>query len=154
MSECKVISNSRFNEVGLVIFKFDPTFGPLVLVNHSFLDDERISMLAIKGISTLMAGIKYGVVNTRRFRGIFQISDNVFAYCFDILLLDDEEDKENPIPAIFFVVFSSSIMPLIASNLLVIEEHLSTKTSNVYLSSQITPEFGFNVLSSLKNSLV
>jgi len=154
MSSCNANLSSLFNDIGLVVFKFDPTFGPLVVLNHSFLSDDEISKLAIKGISTLMAGINYSSINTRRFRGIFQIADGLYAYCFDILTLDVDSDSENSIPIIFFVVFTDGAMPLIGSNLLVIEEHLSSLTSNLYLSSQITPEFGFNMLLSLKNVLI
>ena len=109
--------------------------------------------LAIKGTSTLMNGLTYNVSNSRRFRGMFQLSDNHFVYGFDLLLMDDDNEGSFT-PVILFLVFPTTSVSLVGSNIREIELALYRNTQNINSTSGIRPEFETKILAEFQNILL
>jgi len=79
MSSCTLLHDSSL-DLGVVLVKFDHKLGPVVISNNSSLSEDLLMKLAIKGTSTLMNGLPYDLSNSRRFRGLLQLSKNYFVY--------------------------------------------------------------------------
>ncbi|MHA1345505.1 MAG: hypothetical protein ACTSVO_14540 [Candidatus Heimdallarchaeaceae archaeon] len=152
MSSCTLLRDNSL-DLGVVLVKFDHKLGPVVLSNDSFLPEDLLMKLAIKGTSTLMNGLPYDLSNTRRFRGLLQLSENYFVYGFDMVLIDDEDDEGAFVPVLLFVVFLTIYVPIIGSNLLSIEQLLYKSTQTFLNLSHLNREFGFNLRLSLRENL-
>ncbi len=153
MSSCKLLHGSSL-DLGVVLVKFDQRLGPVVLSNDSTLSEDLLMKLAIKGTSTLMNGLLYDMSNSRRFRGLLQLSEEYFVYGFDMVLIDDEDDKGAFVPVLLFIVFPSISVPIIGSNLRSIEQLLYQSTQAFLNLSHINMEFGFNLRLSLRENLL
>ena len=140
-------------DLGLVSVKFDLQYGPMVMKNHSNLSEEMLMKLAIKGTSTLMNGLGYDFSNSRRFRGLFQISDDYFVYGFDLVLIDDQGDEGGYSPIILFLVFPTKSLPLIGSNIRSIEQTIYQSTRSVLTLSNMHSNFDTSLLLSIQNLL-
>ncbi len=141
-------------DLGLVAVKFDLQLGPMILNNHSSLSENLLMKLAIKGTSTLMNGLGYDFSNSRRFRGLFQLSEDYFVYGFDLVLIDDQGDEGGLSPIILFLVFPTSSLPLIGSNIRSIEEVLYHSTQSFLTLSNIVSNFDSSILTSIANLLI
>jgi hypothetical protein len=140
-------------DLGLVSVKFDLQLGPMVINNHSALPEDMLMKLAIKGTSTLMNGLGYDFSNSRRFRGLFQLSEDYFVYGFDLVLIDDQDDEGGFSPIILFLVFPTKNLPLIGSNIKSIEETLYNSTSNYLTLSNMLTNFDSSLLFSIQDVL-
>lgn len=152
MSSCSLLQESLVN-CGVVLVKFDHRVGPLILSNNSDLEENLLMNLAIKGTTTLMSGLPYNINNTRRFRGLFQLSADYFVYGFDLVLIDDQSDEGVFLPVILFLVFPESSVPIVGSNIQKIENTLYRSTESFLTLSQIHPEFSYNLMSSIKGTV-
>ncbi len=152
MSSCSLLQESLVN-CGVVLVKFDLKLGPLIVSNNSELEENLLMNLAIKGTTTLMNGLPYSMSNTRRFRGLFQLSEDYFVYGFDLVLIDDQSDNGVFLPVLLFLVFPASSVPIVGSNIQSIENTLYQSTESFLTLSQIHPEFSFNLASSIKETL-
>ena len=152
MSSCSLLQESLVN-CGVVLVKFDHKLGPLIVSNNSELEEDLLMNLAIKGTTTLMNGLPYSMSNTRRFRGLFQLSEDHFVYGFDLVLIDDQSDNGTFLPILLFLVFPASSVPIVGSNIQSIENTLYQSTESFLTLSQIHPEFSFNLASSIKETL-
>ncbi len=137
--------------MGVVLVKFDKKLGPLVLFNESSLDENLLMKLAIKGTSTLMNGLPYSTENSRRFRGLLQLSDYTFVYGFDLLLTEDHNKEDSFTPVLLFLVFPSHSVSIIGSNIRKIETALFRRTQNIVNFSNLKPEFGMEILSEFQS---
>ena len=153
MSSCTLIHDNSL-DLGVVMVKFDQQLGPVVVSNNSSLTEDLLMKLAIKGTSTIMNGLPYDLTNSRRFRGLLQLSENHFVYGFDMVLIDDEDDEGAFIPVLLFIVFPTSSVSIIGSNLRSIEQLLYKSTQSFLNLSQINPEFGLNLQLSLYDNLL
>ncbi len=153
MSSCELLPSNSL-DLGVVLVKFDHRLGPVVLSNNSTLSEDLLMKLAIKGTSTLMNGLPYDMSNSRRFRGLLQLSEDYFVYGFDMVLIDDEDDKGAFVPVLLFVVFPTISVPIIGSNLRSIEQLLYKSTQTFLNLSHITVDFGFNLRLSLRENLL
>ena len=153
MSSCKLLHGNSL-DLGVVLVKFDQKLGPVVLSNDSTLSEDLLMKLAIKGTSTLMNGLPYDMSNSRRFRGLLQLSEEYFVYGFDMVLIDDEDDKGAFVPVILFIVFPTISVPIIGSNLRSIEQLLYQSTQTFLNLSHINMDFGFNLRLSLHENLL
>ena len=140
-------------ELGVVTVKFDLQLGPMVLHNHSSLSEELLMRLAIKGTSSLMNGLPYNYNNSRRFRGLLQLSEDYFIYGFDLVLIDDNSDEGDFSPIIVFLVFPTSYLPLIGSNIRSIENSMCQSTQSYLTLSHLNPDFGAGLVSSVQDIL-
>ncbi|NPD89642.1 MAG: hypothetical protein HGN29_13065 [Asgard group archaeon] len=147
------ILHDRVMDLGVVLVKFDHRLGPIILSNHSSLAESTLMNLAIKGTSTLMNGLTYNFTNSRRFRGLMQLSENTFVYGFDLLLLDDNNDKDSFTPVILFLVFPSYSVSVVGSNIRKIEQKLYEQTQNLITISNIEPRFGLKILSEFQGMM-
>jgi len=152
MSSYPLVQNTSI-DLGMVLVKFDHQLGPLVLFNESNLEESSLMNLAIKGTSTLMNGLPYCMTNTRRFRGLIQISDQFFAYGFDLVLIDDKYDDDSFAPLLLFLIFPTCSVPVIGSNIRTIEHVLYESKQSLFTLSNISPEFSSDLLTSIKNAL-
>ena len=152
MSSFTILQDSVM-DLGVVLVKFDHRLGPIVLSNHSSLAESSLMNLAVKGTSTLMNGLSYNSTNSRRFRGLMQLSENTFVYGFDLLLIDDDNDEESFTPVILFLVFPSYSVSIIGSNIRKIEQKLYEQTQNLMTISNIEPRFGLKVLSEFQDMM-
>jgi hypothetical protein len=152
MSSFTILQDSVM-DLGVVLVKFDHRLGPIVLSNHSSLAENTLMNLAIKGTSTLMNGLSYNFTNSRRFRGIMQLSENAFVYGFDLLLLDDDNDENSFTPVILFLVFPSHSVSVVGSNIRKIEQKLYEQTQNLMTISNIKPRFGLEILSEFQDMM-
>ena len=109
--------------------------------------------LAIKGTSSLMNGIPYSYKDSRRFRGLLQLSEEYFVYGFDLVLIDDNSDEGDFSPIILFLVFPTSFLPLIGSNIRSIESTMCQSTQSFLTLSHLKPEFGSSIVSSVQDIL-
>jgi len=148
------ILQDRVMDLGVVLVKFDHRLGPMVLSNHSSLEEGSLMKLAIKGTSTLMNGLSYNHVNSRRFRGLMQLSDDTFVYGFDLLLLDEENDEESFTPIILFLIFPSYSVSIVGSNIRKIEQKLYEQTKNLLTVSNIEPRLGMKILSEFQDMML
>ena len=153
MSSCKLLHGNSL-DLGVVLVKFDQRLGPVVLSNDSTLSENLLMKLAIKGTSTLMNGLPYDMSNSRRFRGLLQLSEEYFVYGFDMVLIDDEDDKGTFVPVILFIVFPTISVPIIGSNLRSIEQLLYQSTQTFLNLSHINIDFGSNLRLSLRENLL
>ena len=153
MSSCKLLHGNSL-DLGVVLVKFDQRLGPVVLSNDSTLSENLLMKLAIKGTSTLMNGLPYDMSNSRRFRGLLQLSEEYFVYGFDMVLIDDEDDKGAFVPVILFIVFPTISVPIIGSNLRSIEQLLYQSTQTFLNLSHINIDFGSNLRLSLRENLL
>lgn len=153
MSSYSLVQENLLN-LGLVVVKFDLQLGPIVLSNHSSLPEELQMKLAIKGTSTLMNGLGYDFSNSRKFRGLFQLSEDYFVYGFDLVLIDDQGDKGGFSPIILFLVFPTKFLPLIGSNIRSIEETLYQSTQSFLTLSNIVSSFDSSLILSIQDALV
>ncbi len=153
MSSCELLPSNSL-DLGVVLVKFDHRLGPVVLSNNSTLSEDLLMKLAIKGTSTLMNGLPYDMSNSRRFRGLLQLSEDYFVYGFDMVLIDDEDDKGAFVPVLLFVVFPTISVPIIGSNLRSIEQLLYKSTQSFFNLSHINVDFGFNLRLSLRENLL
>jgi hypothetical protein len=153
MSSCTLLHDSSL-DLGVVLVKFDHKLGPVVISNNSSLSEDLLMKLAIKGTSTLMNGLPYDLSNSRRFRGLLQLSKNYFVYGFDMVLIDDEDDEGAFVPVLLFVVFPTISVPIIGSNLRFIEQLLYKSTQTFLNLSHLNNEFGFNLRLSLRKNLL
>jgi hypothetical protein len=151
MSSFSLLQNTSI-DLGIVLVKFDHQLGPLVLFNESKLEEKSLMNLAIKGTSTLMNGLPYSMKNTRRFRGLLQVSNQFFAYGFDLVLLDDKYD-DSFTPLLLFLIFPTSSVPVIGSNIRTIEHVLYESTQSLNNLSSVSSDFGSSLLTSVKNAL-
>jgi hypothetical protein len=140
-------------ELGVVTVKFDLQLGPVVLNNHSSLSEELLMRLAIKGTSSLMNGLPYNLKNSRRFRGLLQLSEDYFVYGFDLVLIDDDSDEGNFSPIIVFLIFPTNYLPLIGSNIRSIETSMYQSTQSLLTLSHLNPDFGAGLVSSVQDIL-
>ncbi len=140
-------------ELGVVSVKFDLRLGPVVLHNHSSLSEELLMRLAIKGTSSLMNGLPYNYNNSRRFRGLLQLSEDYFVYGFDLVLIDDNSDEGDFSPIIVFLVFPTSYLPLIGSNIRSIESSMYQSTQSFLTLSHLNPDFGIGLATSVQDIL-
>jgi hypothetical protein len=147
------ILQDRVMDLGVVLVKFDHRLGPIVLSNHSSLGEGSLMNLAIKGTSTLMNGLSYNLTNSRRFRGLMQLSDDTFVYGFDLLLLDEDNDENSFTPVILFLVFPAYSVSVIGSNIRKIEQKLYEQTQSLMTVSNIEPRFGMKILSEFQNMM-
>jgi len=141
-------------ELGVVTVKFDLQLGPVVLHNHSSLSEELLMRLAIKGTSSLMNGLPYNYNNSRRFRGLLQLSEDYFVYGFDLVLIDDNSDEGDFSPIIVFLIFPTSYLPLIGSNIRSIESSMCQSTQSYLTLSHLNHDFGAGLVSSVQDILV
>ena len=148
MTSCYV--SETLVDLGIVMIKFDQSFGPLILHNHSFLNEDQLMKVALKGTTTLMNGLSYNLSNTRRFRGMFQLSEELFVYGFDLLLIDDQSDDGSFVPVLVFLVFPTCSVPIVGSSIRSIEEILFKHTKTIVNLTNLTPEIVVNMLSSLQ----
>lgn len=153
MSSCELLPSNSL-DLGVVLVKFDNRLGPVVLSNNSTLSEDLLMKLAIKGTSTLMNGLPYDMSNSRRFRGLLQLSEDYFVYGFDMVLIDDEDDKGAFVPVLLFVVFPTISVPIIGSNLRSIEQLLYKSTQSFLNLSHINVDFGFDLRLSLRENLL
>ncbi len=153
MSSCELLPSNSL-DLGVVLVKFDHRLGPVVLSNNSTLSEDLLMKLAIKGTSTLMNGLPYDMSNSRRFRGLLQLSEDYFVYGFDMVLIDDEDDKGAFVPVLLFVVFPTISVPIIGSNLRSIEQLLYKSTQSFLNLSHINVDFGFDLRLSLRENLL
>lgn len=153
MSSCKLLHSNSL-DLGVVLVKFDHRLGPVVLSNNSTLSEDLLMKLAIKGTSTLMNGLPYDMSNSRRFRGLLQLSEEYFVYGFDMVLIDDEDDNGAFVPVLLFVVFPTISVPIIGSNLRSIEQLLYKSTQTFLNLSHINVDFGFDLRLSLRETLL
>ncbi|MCE7743025.1 MAG: hypothetical protein GOP50_11305 [Candidatus Heimdallarchaeota archaeon] len=140
-------------DLGLVSVKFDLQLGPMVMNNHSDLPEDLLMKLAIKGTSTLMNGLGYDFSNSRRFRGLFQLSEDYFVYGFDLVLIDDQGDEGGFSPVILFLVFPTKSLPLIGSNIRSIEETIYQSTRSFLTLSNMVTNFDTSLLFSIQDIL-
>jgi len=150
MSSCTLLQNNPL-DLGVVLVKFDQMLGPLVLFNESSLDENLLMKLAIKGTSTIMNGIPYNAENSRRFRGLLQLSDQIFVYGFDLLLTEGHNKEDSFTPVLLFLVFPSHSVPIIGSNIRKIESILFRRTQDIVNLSNLNSEFGMEVLSEFQS---
>ncbi len=150
MSSCTLLQNNPL-DLGVVLVKFDQILGPLVLSNESSLDENLLMKLAIKGTTTLMNGLPYSTENSRRFRGLLQLSDHTFVYGFDLLLTEDQQKPDSFTPVLLFLVFPSHSVPIIGSNIKKIESTLFRRTQDIVNFSNLKPELGLEILSEFQN---
>lgn len=150
MSSCTLLQDNPL-DLGVVLVRFDQELGPLVLSNESSLDENLLMKLAIKGTSTLMNGLHYSTENSRRFRGLLQLSDQTFVYGFDLLLTENRHKKDSFTPVILFLIFPSHSVPIIGSNIKKIESALFKRTKDIVNLSNLKPEFGLEILSDFQN---
>ncbi|MBY8999454.1 MAG: hypothetical protein KGD64_00925 [Candidatus Heimdallarchaeota archaeon] len=134
--------------------KFDHKLGPIVLSNASSLTEDLLMKLAIKGTSTIMNGLPYDLSNSRQFRGLLQLSEEYFVYGFDMVLIDDEDDKGAFVPVLLFIVFPTSSVPIIGSNLRSIEQMLYKSTQTFLTLSHLNSAFVFNLRLTLCENLL
>ena len=153
MSSCTLLHGNSL-DLGVVLVKFDHKLGPVVISNDSSLTEDLLMKLAIKGTSTLMNGLPYDLSNSRRFRGLLQLSKNYFVYGFDMVLIDDESDEGAFTPVLLFIVFPTISVPIIGSNLQSIELLLYKSTQTFLNISHLNKEFGFNLRISLRENLL
>jgi hypothetical protein len=153
MSSCELLPSNSL-DLGVVLVKFDHRLGSVVLSNNSTLSEDLLMKLAIKGTSTLMNGLPYDMSNSRRFRGLLQLSEDYFVYGFDMVLIDDEDDKGAFVPVLLFVVFPTISVPIIGSNLRSIEQLLYKSTQSFLNLSHINVDFGFDLRLSLRENLL
>lgn len=153
MSSCTLIHDNSL-DLGVVLVKFDHKLGPVVLSNDSSLSEDLLMKLAIKGTSTLMNGLPYDLSNSRRFRGLLQLSEDYFVYGFDMVLIDDEDDQGSFVPVLLFVVFPTVSVPIIGSNLRSIEQLLYKSTQQFLNLSHLNIDFGFNLQLTLRENLL
>lgn len=153
MSAVSILKQNQESDLGLVLVKFDHQFGPQITANTSTLEHDLLMKLAIKGTSTLMNGLTYNVSNSRRFRGMFQLSDDHFVYGFDLLLMDDDNDGSFT-PIILFLVFPINSVSLVGSNIREIELALYRNTQELNSTSGIKPEFERRILAEFHNILL
>ena len=150
MSSCTLLQNNPL-DLGVVLVKFDQILGPLVLSNESSLDENLLMKLAIKGTTTLMNGLPYSTENSRRFRGLLQLSDHTFVYGFDLLLTENHHEEDSFTPVILFLVFPSHSVPIIGSNIKKIESTLFRRTQDIVKFSNLKPELSLEILSEFQN---
>ena len=141
-------------ELGVVTVKFDLQLGPVVLHNQSSLSEELLMRLAIKGTSSLMNGLPYNFNNSRRFRGLLQLSEDYFVYGFDLVLIDDDSDEGDFSPIIVFLIFPTSYLPLIGSNIRSIESSMYQSTQSFLTLSHLNPDFTAGIVSSVQDILL
>ncbi|MCG3222888.1 MAG: hypothetical protein H7647_00360 [Candidatus Heimdallarchaeota archaeon] len=153
MSSCELLPSNSL-DLGVVLVKFDHRLGPVVLSNNSTLSEDLLMKLAIKGTSTLMNGLPYDMSNSRRFRGLLQLSEDYFVYGFDMVLIDDKDDNGAFVPVLLFVVFPTISVPIIGSNLRSIEQLLYKSTQSFLNLSHINVDFGFDLRLSLRENLL
>ena len=152
MSSFTILQDSVM-DLGVVLVKFDHRLGPVILSNHSSLAESILMNLAVKGTSTLMNGLTYNFTNSRRFRGLMQLSENTFVYGFDLLLIDADNDEESFTPVILFLVFPSHSVSVVGSNIRKIEQKLYEQTQDLMTVSNIKPKFGLKILSEFQDIL-
>ncbi|MHA1199314.1 MAG: hypothetical protein ACTSQF_08220 [Candidatus Heimdallarchaeaceae archaeon] len=140
-------------DLGLVSVKFDLQRGPMIMNNHSALPEELLMKLAIKGTSTLMNGLGYDFSNSRRFRGLFQLSEDYFVYGFDLVLIDDQNDEGGYSPILLFLVFPTKNLSLIGSNIRSIEESFYQSTRSLLTLSSMVTNFDKSLLFSIQDVL-
>ena len=133
--------------------KFDLQLGPMVMNNHSNLSEDMLMKLAIKGTSTLMNGLGYDFSNSRRFRGLFQLSEDYFVYGFDLVLIDDQGDRGDMSPIILFLVFPTRNLPIIGANIKSIEETIYDSTRSFLTLSNLISDFDPSLISSIQTLL-
>lgn len=139
-------------DLGLVLIEFDLTIGPLIVFNHSCLNEEELQELSLKGISTLLNGhVTYS--SSHKFRGLLQLTKDYFVYGFDLSIQDIENKEIKQIPAMLFIIFPAFSLPVIAGNIKSLEKILMESTEYLEYAS-ITPEYGFNLLSLLHDSIM
>ncbi len=153
MSSCSLLQENLL-DLGVVTVKFDLQLGPIVLHNHSSLSEDLLTRLAIKGTSSLMNGLSYNYNNSRRFRGLLQLSEKYFVYGFDLVLIDDNSDEGDFSPIIVFLVFPTSSLPLIGSNIRSIEKTIYQLTQSFLTLSHLNPDFGSGLISSIQDILL
>lgn len=141
-------------DLGMVAVRFDHQLGPVVLQNCSSLSEGLLLKLALKGTSSLMNGIPYNLSNTRRFRGLLQLSEDYFVYGFDLVLIDDQGDEGGFSPVILFLVFPTSSLPLIGANIRSIEKVLHESTQSFLTLSNLKSDFGYSLLNLVQNKLL
>jgi len=143
----------NFLDLGLVSVKFDLQLGPMVVNNHSSLPEDLLMKLAIKGTSTLMTGLGYDFSNSRRFRGLFQISEDYFVYGFDLVLIDDQGDEGDFSPILLFLVFPTRSLPIIGANIKSIEEIIYNSTRTFLTLSNMVTNFDTSLLFAIQDIL-
>ena len=153
MSSCSLVQEN-LPDLGVVTVKFDLQLGPVVLHNHSSLSEDLLLRLAIKGTSSLMNGLPYNYNNSRRFRGLLQLSEEYFVYGFDLVLIDDNSDEGDFSPFIVFLVFPTSSLPLIGSNIRSIESTMYQSTRSFLTLSHMNSDFGSGLAASVKDVLL
>ncbi len=142
-------AKKRSLDLGLVIVYFDQIKGPVILVNHSSLDERELFHLSVNGTSSMMSGVNYGPEDTHRFRGIFPVNDRSFAYCFDSLITVDQTERCSYTPILLFVVFPSSELNSFGLNIKSVEMLLTKYTVNRIELSRFTSKFCASVCFSI-----
>ena len=153
MSSYSLVQENRL-DLGLVSVKFDLQLGPMVINNHSDLPEEMLMKLAIKGTSTLMNGLGYDFSNSRKFRGLFQLSEDYFVYGFDLVLIDDQGDEKDLSPIILFLVFPTMNLPIIGANIKSIEETIYDSTRSLVTISSMISDLDPSLIYSIQTMLV
>ncbi len=141
-------------DLGLVSVKFDLQLGPMIMNNHSSLPEDLLMKLAIIGTSTLMTGLGYDFSNSRRFRGLFQLSEDYFVYGFDLVLIDDQDNEGGFSPIILFLVFPTKSLSIIGSNIKSIEEIIYNSTHSFLTLSNMITDFDSSLLFSIQDLLM
>lgn len=134
--------NSKGQNFGVVVHKFDPDVGPVLISNDSALGEDDVGKLIIKGTSILMSSAEYDLNHSRIFRGLIPVNSEFFAYCFDLMLIDDVNHANTIVPFLIFVVFPKNLIKLVGSSLLNLEEFLYSFSSSILWLSQFKEDFG------------
>ncbi|MHA1664762.1 MAG: hypothetical protein ACTSYD_14870 [Candidatus Heimdallarchaeaceae archaeon] len=143
----------KASDFGVVIFKFDPDDGPILMSNDSLLSEDDVSRLIIKSISVLMSSVEYSLFRSRTFRGIIPINQDFYAYCFDLLLVDDVALSNTLVPFLIFLIFPKSLIVHVGSNLLILEDLIYSFSSPIVWLSQFSTDFGRYLLDYLQYNL-